>query len=430
MSLLTLGFRMYKNIAFTKNGVDMLNKILIGALSVMLPMTSFGADYYSVEDLEGKIPNHHALKSTDKIKKLDKSELSNPDSEIKSLRISTPTLFDGRIYANGNMQAEMIVSYELVDGADVGYITLHRLYTREDINYLGWKTEEHPNEYYKVIANSESNEGVNDSGTTTLSSGNVPIYATTDTNASIDICVRLTTRNGYSRDTCDGNTNQSYVSLLAVEPVVYPDENFEVEVSKSINSGYSENQLISLYTDDPRFTGIAKILDNSPVVFDSGIPLELDTTLLSDHDFKGVGGSSHFILFDKNVSHYNYINDNPSWTGRKDARWDTDTSTKLILRAAKYKAITPDFENTGAVLWKNNYCYYQGPQYYIVICFKPTSGNGLELFLADSEYIYTDLKAFNKTEHVIRFNDFYGTTHTLKATMDSNGDVTLNGVKF
>ncbi|MDE1242887.1 hypothetical protein [Vibrio aestuarianus] len=148
-----------------------------------------------------------------------------PGNEISKLGISIDN-GEGTIYANGNMQAEVHIYYELVEGAQIKAIRLIDRNTRQPLQDSPyWFVDTTENEYLHVIS---YNQNRSSTGLPSLKTGEVHVrrYVRASRIDNVDVCLEIETMSGSMSDTCIyGET----VKLQAVAPVVIDSTDFELQ---------------------------------------------------------------------------------------------------------------------------------------------------------------------------------------------------------
>lgn len=154
-------------------------------------------------------------------------------SSVFATEISSVNLYqdsgEGRIYANDRMQAEIYVSYDIEEGAQVEDIFLLNRNTREKITDIpGWSVDRQSNEYLHVIGMSSRSMALPSLNRTTE---RLNLYVRSDRVDNVDLCVEVTTVSGESQDNCDyGNA----VQVQAIQPIRYSSDDFELKIINKI----------------------------------------------------------------------------------------------------------------------------------------------------------------------------------------------------
>lgn len=184
-----------------------------------------------------------------------------PGNEIMniSLRIDNN---EGTIYANGNMQAQLYVQYELVEGARLKEITILNRNSRQPLqDSPNWFVDRSENEYLHVISyDSRSSTELPTSKTSDVVTRYRYVRAGQVDN--VDLCVRIETESGSVKDNCE---NGAPVYLQAIAPVVIDSSDFELVHVKNIISD-SERHMEQKYIKvrDPRLAVGLKIEGTAP----------------------------------------------------------------------------------------------------------------------------------------------------------------------
>ncbi|MDE1337659.1 hypothetical protein [Vibrio aestuarianus] len=179
-----------------------------------------------------------------------------PGNEISKLGIRIDT-GEGMIYANGNMQAEVHVYYELVEGAQIKAIRLIDRNTRQPLQDSPyWFVDTTENEYLHVIS---YNQNRSSTGLPSLKTGEVYVrrYVRASRIDNVDVCLEIETMSGSMRDTC---INGETVQLQAVAPVVIDSSDFELQHVATLMSNHNRHlQQKYLKVRDPKLAPGLKI---------------------------------------------------------------------------------------------------------------------------------------------------------------------------
>ncbi|WP_375319974.1 hypothetical protein [Aliivibrio logei] len=157
-----------------------------------------------------------------------------PLSATRSLSIHSSLGDKLNIYANGNMQAKLIVKYDLSDGFYNPKIELKQKDIGLDLPST-WKVSHIENEFDHII-DSRSRIGSN------LQSAQAAeaVYVTSREVDYMDICVELTAEhNNYGEitdTTCFDSTNQDSVVINAKRPVKYTTDDFDINYTNETNN--------------------------------------------------------------------------------------------------------------------------------------------------------------------------------------------------
>ncbi|MBB1315630.1 hypothetical protein [Aliivibrio sp. SR45-2] len=154
-----------------------------------------------------------------------------PSSSIKGLRIVAGNgTSNTSIYANGNMQAKLNVFYDIESGDSLKNISIKELYTAATLSQ--WNVTDIKNQHFSNDLISRS------SGPQNLSQSYLTKYLTTNSQDIVSACVELTTRNGSFKSTCDGDSNQSFVRIEALEDQSFTvadwDKNLHTKMKNSL----------------------------------------------------------------------------------------------------------------------------------------------------------------------------------------------------
>jgi hypothetical protein len=171
-----------------------------------------------------------------------------PGTGINNVEIITTG--DGRIYANGKMQAEVAILYDIDDNVNIREIKLLRNRTSDDIQSLGWiYKDEAGNAAPKndFLNNISSGYNVNN-----INSNHYTRYIRSNKIDTIDICVEIVAEITYptegttevSRNTCDGNVNHGFVTIQAIQPYIADPDEFYMKSEQVINAQESTSQLM------------------------------------------------------------------------------------------------------------------------------------------------------------------------------------------
>jgi len=355
-------------------------------------------------------------------------EQVNNNDYVRSLRIVADSNFDGRIYANGNMQARVNVLYSLVQEDDyVREIRLLKLYTKESIASFGWKTDVESNGYYHTISGSLESETLD----AHPKEDHQYRYIRQSGIADIDVCVEIRTQNGHVADTCAGTSNQSYVSLSSITPVVYPIDNYSVTIEEHKMEGLGfEAKTVSVSNNSPLFPGVnnyrTRMLEQGQVNVNSH--LLYNSLFCCDHGdfkhttfnpYKPISGYVKYITTDTYVAsgHQRHIDFKPA------------DESRLIFRGLKLKFdahSTPSAFNS-MVYYENWTC--QGPFAVgeVVNCWIPAnSPTGAKIVGMYSDMIrsYHDARDNNTTATFV-YVDNYGTEQHILMQLNTRGNVVI-----
>ncbi|WP_341659992.1 hypothetical protein [Vibrio sp.] len=291
------------------------------------------------------------------------------ESEIKELSITIDN-GDGAIYANGNMQLEVSVNYELLEGANVasielltpnsdlrsdpilgpilfpssppipnqGVITIHDSVlgtislpmsesfpesisdpNSKEYIPIGWSGlfyDVLPNTYLKTVMAGRNRRSatmpVNSLRNRQMSSKK--LYIRTKEPQNKEICVRLTTESGDSRSTCDKRGSNSYITLRAIEPLGWSARDFVNSIYWDFEEHSSSDDLTGINNTPDYQPNSGRDINNGGLRIKTlkllpGLPRIVSYNLVDqDHDF---------------VGYYSSISDEPSM----GEQW---TSTRII----------------------------------------------------------------------------------------------------
>ncbi|MGF1681938.1 hypothetical protein [Photobacterium minamisatsumaniensis] len=152
-----------------------------------------------------------------------------------------------KIYANGNMQLGLDVFYELEDGESLNKIELLKFPTLQPISQLGINIDTSPNEYLKQIGSAPRLLA------STQVETNQQRYLRTDNISKVEVCVKVTTKSGKSKDSCNLSIANGVIVLDAVRPVLYDMDDYQISGSYEGWRG-----------QDIHFLSIAKRSQNMP----------------------------------------------------------------------------------------------------------------------------------------------------------------------
>ncbi|MPY23760.1 hypothetical protein [Shewanella sp. YLB-07] len=171
-----------------------------------------------------------------------------PTSSIKDLRIMAGNgTAVTQIYANGNMQAELKVFYQLDSNDSVKSIAIKELYTGQDLS--GWNIADSKNQEFwnDIIPNSKERDerSVMPKDYAVLSYK----YLTTNTEVGYtDVCVELTTKSGSFKSTCDGKTNDSHVKITSLPKRVLDVASWDLTLHEKINNSFGDEAWFRKFT--------------------------------------------------------------------------------------------------------------------------------------------------------------------------------------
>ncbi|EEZ00026.1 hypothetical protein VOA_001383 [Vibrio sp. RC586] len=157
-----------------------------------------------------------------------------PVSATKSLSISSSLGDKVEIYANGNMQAKLLVKYELSSGFYNPKITLKQKDLGSDLPST-WNVSFIDNGFSHLLdTRSITARSLEKSQTAEV------VYVTSKEVDYMDICVELTAehiRHGVkTSSTCFENTNQDRVLVTAKQPVIYSNNDFEIKYTNEVKN--------------------------------------------------------------------------------------------------------------------------------------------------------------------------------------------------
>ncbi|WP_104026854.1 hypothetical protein [Vibrio jasicida] len=157
-----------------------------------------------------------------------------PATATKSLSIYSPLGDKVKIYANGNMQAKLIVKYDLNDGYHNPIIKLKQKDLGIDLP-SGWTVSSIENDFDHTIG--YASKTILRSST---SQATEVKYVTSREVDYMDICVELTAEHdNYGKvtdTTCDESTNRDSILVDAKRPIVYTNDDFNVEYTNKTNN--------------------------------------------------------------------------------------------------------------------------------------------------------------------------------------------------
>ena len=180
----------------------------------------------------------------------DKSgtQVPPPNFGIKSLRIVAGSgLSETHIYANGNMQAELDVFYEIETGDSVKEISFHKLGTGESLSRLGWNVTDIRNPYFTDdLRNIIEPRSVDKRSS---SQSYLTKYVSTNLQDKISVCVELTTVNGHFKSTCyDSGLVDRAVTIDAKQDQVFTVADWNLDVHTKITNSLGDESWIRGYT--------------------------------------------------------------------------------------------------------------------------------------------------------------------------------------
>ncbi|MGF1903584.1 hypothetical protein [Aliivibrio salmonicida] len=172
-----------------------------------------------------------------------------PDYGIKKLEIFAGSgLSDTYIYANGNMQAQLDVLYELEEAGDsVEKISLKKSKTGGSLSALGWNVTDIKNPYFSHDTRLKIDPRSSDTHSPSYSY--LTKYVSTNLKDNISVCVELTTVNGYFKSTCyeDSLANRA-VEIHAKQDQVFTVADWNLSVHTKITNSLGDESWIRGYT--------------------------------------------------------------------------------------------------------------------------------------------------------------------------------------
>lgn len=325
---------------------------------------------------------------------------------------------DGRIYANGVMQAAVSITCTLEPGTVLERIELRKMYSGELITDLGYVVSETDNGFQHEITESKS------AATAPSASGKDIVtrtfYISTEERASIDIgFVVITDDDEWS--SIDGTTAGS-VRLTASTPVLYSGRDFELRVldyefdSGSISTIVSgvhnkTNPLISY----PVITGLVENIDGF-------LSMDTEKASLRDYSRNNTPANGEFnwtggYLTSADLQTFSFI-ESVDPHDRIDIQVPANNAIMMVVaQTGQYKFFAGDYVCTlesGAD--DPDDVYYCG-QY---------SRAGMSDFAVDEDSI-DPLVNDTATVADVQLTDQYGTTHPLRFLTDVNGVNTSEG---
>lgn len=226
-----------------------------------------------------------------------------PESAIKKLEIFAADASNRTaIYANGKMQAELNVIYELEQGYTVKNVEIKKLKTEGGLT--DWKVEDKSNGFLNQFPGGvppldeafyedatvkfyQAHSAMDAKTQMDLAVGKVQSttkYLSTSRPTNESVCVILTVSNGTDnskQSTCDGSTNNASVYIAAHEPRKYSIDDFDIKVDfdnkfrKFTDMGITFEYAIKALTLKPKSNGgLSKAFKLKAI----------DTTNLVDHN--------------------------------------------------------------------------------------------------------------------------------------------------
>ncbi|WP_154724237.1 hypothetical protein [Vibrio cyclitrophicus] len=368
---------------------------------------------------------------------------------IRGLKIVSDSSFDGRIYSNSRMQAELIIVYELLDEGDsVTNIELRRLYTGQPIGELDWRTQLVSNGYYHSISNyvageaSEKSEaegeitGTKDRFNAETKSGVSYRYVTKSSNGNIDVCVSVETNNGHYLDTCDATTIDSYIALSAVTPVIYDANDYDLSIEIDREQGLGQSAKgIKLDISVPNFPGVNESLTTTSYnsLANASRAMLYNTTNCCDlaDSYKHV----MFVPYADNSNYGDYITfDTYVADGdRRRAEFSDGVYRKTIMKGLKlhFNARNTPSSFNSAVYYNAEVC--QGPKSNDVVnCWRAANtSSGAEIigrWTVDVKAYHDSLNGKRSSNY--QYIDNYGTMQSIPFMLTDSGNVVFNNIEF
>ncbi|NRF12892.1 hypothetical protein [Vibrio coralliilyticus] len=185
-----------------------------------------------------------------------------PLNPFKNISVSTSG--NGVIYANGNMQAELLITYDLDSGYKIESVQMKKLHTEEDLGDKGiWNVDVEENSFFHTIGRTSALISSNDKGKEFLYR-----YIRSSKVSTIDTCVELVAVDNagkkFTQSTCDGLTNNSFVKLTSIEPPRINAKSVSVTPYDTAGLGTkngSEFTVIDLIVNDPNYSGSRLTVD-------------------------------------------------------------------------------------------------------------------------------------------------------------------------
>ncbi|MGF1682798.1 hypothetical protein [Photobacterium minamisatsumaniensis] len=329
---------------------------------------------------------------------------------------------DDRIYANGRMQAEVFVLFELGDGEEVSSITFKRKYTNNNIEDYDWRVSSQSNGYPHFISpNAYSTSAV--SASSDLESAF--FYISTEKSQNMDVCVELTTKSGAVQDTCWGENANGVVPISAVLPPALNFNELSIEESNSIqNNGASIKNYNLTYTGSSEEISrldwsvsrgtehSAILLKNNDNILSTNVAARLTRSPASYN-------STNVAIIDRDTTTVKYTNQNNQINSFGSFDLKSEDDTFLSVLELKY--------NYG-FLYTDRLCV--GP-------FNPSSANPIPYRYYTCPNISNVARETSVSPHLSNLSSFYllgldvygNAQATLSVSFNSSGNIELEWVK-
>ncbi|MEX2964760.1 hypothetical protein, partial [Microbulbifer sp. TYP-18] len=174
-----------------------------------------------------------------------------------------------RIYANGRMQAEVDIFYQLKDGYTFIGAELKELYSGQ--SFENTVISDGYNGYTKDIrlgsgTPASTSLPLTSSSTSTLSTTQVVRkYLSSSSTGIIQVCVEAQARNNVTNDiitqsTCEGTTNNASISIEKLSPTNFSLSNF---IASSADGDWTDDWIIWAYTYQPQGFTLRRVWDEN-----------------------------------------------------------------------------------------------------------------------------------------------------------------------
>ncbi|WP_196369027.1 hypothetical protein, partial [Vibrio harveyi] len=299
------------------------------------------------------------------------------------------------------------------------------IYTREDIETIGWEVDTDPNGFYHTIGSFEQNqedlkkeqERSTQAKKEKLDGENeyARRYVRSARFLDTDICVEIVTKFNRVADTCDGNTNNAYISLTSIASVLYGPSDYELRVSEEVDHRRAQaTRVIQLVALANSFPGVhTEHLKSNQTVRPNG-----DNSLIAAHtrDSDGFMISNQLIPYAHSLDHTRYIwvwnDDDPSGSvGRSD--FFPHPGHRLVVNAWRHRGdgsyIASHVKNWW---WTIAGEYLGGEPRNAPFDFKAhrfVTDDRATRFSLSNEWLTDEWNKIKSTEGVYQYIDYYGT---------------------
>ena len=246
------------------------------------------------------------------------------------------------IYGNGEMQAKLIVNYELSSGFHSPIINIKEKYSGNDLPDT-WRVSASANGYLHVISNYNYSAASYSSGSS-FNANRISenrYVSSSSPSSIINACVELTAidSNGtsYTDSTCYEATNADMVRISSTRPIVYTEERFTMTYVRN-DEGYNTDVRYYELVPDSNINQAFEVVNachfpsqgSSSFIRIPNESGELSSSPTYAFLYKStdtLGGKAHFVeLLAPNVNRY---------VSEHSRNWDLDTSSSSNRTAVK-----------------------------------------------------------------------------------------------